>query len=327
MPARTLEMVHLQLTKRCNLHCWFCGQWGEHGAFQGKAGNAMTTEDWLRVVESLREAEHGGAFPSVTLWGGEPLLSESFEPVARRLWELGAPMGLVTNGTLLDRHLPLCREAFRQIYISLDGLPAVHDAIRGPGVYAKVSENLKQLRGGAAKITLMSVLTPELARTLPETLAAFETLQPDEVLLQTRIGLQPAEISNYRHWLQTTFGQEAKDIDAWSVDGPMPPLPEAWQDALVSGRHYPFTVRYLPHGGETSRPYCLSPFRHAHISWNGAVGFCTDFSDFTLGDVRKTPLAELFNSELAQRFADEVQNGRCVTCNHCSWRNSETFAL
>lgn len=327
MPVRKLEMVHFQLTKRCNLHCWFCGQWGEHGAFRGKAGQAMTTEDWLNVVDSLQaEADKGSEMPAVMLWGGEPLLSESFAPVVQRLHAAGAPLGMVTNGTLLDSQLFLCQTAFKRIYVSIDGLPEVHDAIRGQGVYAKVSENLRKLKSsGEVKVTLMSVLTPELAQALPETLKAFEGLQPDEVLLQTRIGLTEQEIQHYRQWMMSAFGQEVADISSWQLDAPLPPLPLSFQPDRLPQCSFP--VRVMPHGKDALRAYCLSPLRHAHIAWNGQVGFCTDFTDFTLGDVRETSLPQLFASPLAQRFASEVQAGNCATCEHCSWRNSADFSL
>ncbi|MEA4929727.1 MAG: radical SAM protein [Candidatus Limiplasma sp.] len=326
MQARKLELVHFQLTRLCNLHCWFCGQWGEHGAFRESRGQAMTTDDWLAVIDSLAQgAQRDGAWPSVILWGGEPLLSESFEPVVKRLHALGAPLGMVTNGTLIDRHAALCREAFQQIYISVDGVPAVHDAIRGQGMFARVRDNLRLLRGGRAKITLMSVTTPELDRALPETLAAFEALQPDKVLLQARIGLQAGEVSAYQSWMRACFGQEAAGIAAWTVEEPLQPHPKAWYEAQLTQQ--PFPVQYLPHGREAARPFCLSPYRHAHVGWDGRVGFCTDFVDFSLGNVHETPLPELFASDLADRFAREVEAGHCATCAHCSWLNSETFGL
>lgn len=326
MQERKLELVHFQLTRRCNLHCWFCGQWGEHGAFRENCGQAMTTDDWMRVIDSLEQvAQRDGNWPSVILWGGEPLLSESFEPVAKRLHALGAPLGMVTNGTLIDHHVALCREAFQQIYVSIDGVPEVHDAIRGQGMFARVSDNLRLLRGGKAKITLMSVTTPELLQTLPETLVTFEQLHPDEVLLQARIGLQADEVSAYQSWMRASFGQEATNIASWTIDEPLHPLPKVWYEERLTAQ--PFSVKYLPHGSETARPFCLSPYRHAHVGWDGKVGFCTDFIDFSLGNVRETPLPELFESELAKHFASEAEAGHCITCEHCSWRNTETFGL
>lgn len=326
--ARRLELVHFQLTRRCNLHCWFCGQQAEKGTFSGRTGDELSLEEWRAVIASLEAVRRQtGVAPSVILWGGEPLVSPLFEPVAGELAERGFPLGMVTNGTLLDRHLDLCREAFRQIYVSLDGTPAMHDAVRGAGVYEKVAENLALLRGGRAKITLMSVMTDEAPAHLEQMLDEFARLAPSEVLLQEMIALSPGEAQGYRDWLRDTFGQPAPGIDAWTANTPPKRMPHRWYEQWLAGHPYPFPVRHLPHGREALRPFCLSPSRHLHVAWDGEVGFCTDFTDFSLGNVRNTPLETLFVSERAERFARQARQGRCPACEHCSWKNSETFGL
>ena len=51
-------------------------------------------------------------------------------------------------------------------------------------------------------------------------------------------------------------------------------------------------------------------------------------------DMRSTPDIDFVLTDSARmiraaasRFADEVRLGHCATCEHCSWRNSETFRL
>ena len=87
-----------------------------------------------------------------------------------------------------------------------------------------------------------------------------------------------------------------------------------------------FKVRYLPHvrSGEIVRP-CLSPWRHLHIMWNGETSFCTDFTDFSMGNVREQPLEALFRGEQAEKFRKLVENGRNPSCRHCSWGDKEDF--
>ena len=87
-----------------------------------------------------------------------------------------------------------------------------------------------------------------------------------------------------------------------------------------------FKVRYLPHvrSGEIVRP-CLSPWRHLHIMWNGETSFCTDFTDFSVGNVREQPLEALFRGEQAEKFRKLVENGRNPACRHCSWGDKECF--
>lgn len=327
-PERQLELVHFQITKRCNLHCWFCGQWGDKGSFAAKNDTEMQLEDWQLVINSLvRYAEETSTKPSVILWGGEPLLSSCFAEITTRLYDLGFSLGLITNGTLLNQYASLCRKAFANIYVSLDGLPHVHNAIRGVGVYEKVADNLKLLQGGNAKITLMTVLTPTVISDLETTLRCFEKLHPDEVLLQEMIALSADEVTCYQGWLQNAFGIKATDIDSWQAEQ-QPHYPDhEWYVSWLKQHDFPFRVVHLPHGSQTGRAYCLSPYRHMHVGWNGNVGFCTDFSDFTVGNVQKTDLLQLFAGEAACHFAAEVQSGNCVACEHCSWRNSESFSL
>ena len=327
-PVRRLELVHFQLTRRCNLHCWFCGQQAENSTFAGRTGGELSLEEWQGVIEDLEEVrQKTGASPSVILWGGEPLVSPHFAPVAEELARRGFPLGMVTNGTLLDRYSSLCREVFRQIYVSLDGTPAVHDAVRGAGVYEKVAENLALVRGGKARITIMSVMTDEAPAQLERMLDGFALLEPDEVLLQEMIALSPGEAQAYRSWLLDSFDLPAPGIAAWVGGEPARRMPHQWYEEWIARHPYPFPVRHLPHGAQALRPFCLSPCRHLHVAWDGEVGFCTDFTDFTLGNERDASLQQLFTSERAERFARQVRQGQCAACEHCSWKNSETFGL
>ena len=77
---RRLEMIHLQLTRQCNLNCWFCGQRKNSALRDGKESMALKTEEWLGIVNELDAA--AGKKPSVMLWGGEPLMSPCFDEIA-----------------------------------------------------------------------------------------------------------------------------------------------------------------------------------------------------------------------------------------------------
>jgi len=53
LPQKVLKLVHFQLTRNCNLRCWFCGQWGKKGFFSNASGEAMAFDDWKKVVSDL----------------------------------------------------------------------------------------------------------------------------------------------------------------------------------------------------------------------------------------------------------------------------------
>ncbi|MBQ6471882.1 MAG: radical SAM protein, partial [Victivallales bacterium] len=114
-----LAIVHLQLTRRCNLRCRFCGQ--EHVEPAG----ALELPQWLDVLRQLKDYAPAA---TVVLWGGEPLLCPEFEAVASHAAAAGFPLELVTNGTCIHRFAALLRRSFRRIYVSVDGPEEVHDS-------------------------------------------------------------------------------------------------------------------------------------------------------------------------------------------------------
>ena len=318
-----LELVHFQITRNCNLRCWFCGQWGKQGFFAADSGKALNMDGWLRIAGELAQLPQK---PSIILWGGEPLVCPFFDELAQKLHGMGFSLGMVTNGTLLDRHLDTCRRCFRQIYVSVDGEQETHDAIRGQGVFQKVKENLALLRGGNARISINTVLTPALMERLPQTLDAFAALQPDEVILQELIALTAEEIRDYKTWLEREFSQQAREIDGWEGEC----HPDAQRGAkiaqVLAGRQDAFRVVYKPHGQACGRN-CTSALHHAHVTWKGNVTFCTDFYDFSAGNIHDAPLLDIFENETSRHFRREIEKGSCATCGHCSWRNSSGFRL
>lgn len=325
-PETRLELVHFQLTKNCNLRCWFCGQWGKNGFFADTSGQAMQYADWVKVVRSLVEyRDRTGIIPSVMLWGGEPLMYPQFDDIARLLHREGFPLGMITNGTQIHLHADVCNECFEKIYFSVDGNREIHDSIRGNGVFDTIIRNRKLLTNPKLKIILMSVLTDAIQADLEGHIKAMEVFCPDELILQEMIGLSESEIGDYKDWMKTAFQKEATDIDGWLCEKEpqsalwiMNKLPQ-WNERA------PFKVSYLPHGQATGKAYCLSPWRHAHIAWNGNVLFCTDFYDFSAGNVRDSSLLEIWENPVTEHYRREIMQGHCVTCEHCSWRNSEKF--
>ncbi len=320
-----LQLVHLQLTKNCNLRCWFCGQWGNHGFFSDASGSPMDPSDWDNVLTQLvAYREETGISPDIMLWGGEPLLYPHFGQLAYKFAMQGFRLGIVTNGTMIDRHLDVLREHFHHIYVSVDGNREIHDKIRGAGVFDKVASNLALLRGGKAKISIMSVISSDnlsILPQLPETLCALDC---DEVLLQEMIYVTREEAADYKRWMLDCFKTEAAEIESWIGQ----PVDEEKKQSALSYIHtqsYSKPVIYLPHG-VADHP-CLSPFSHIHIAWNGNVLYCTDFYDFSAGNVKSQSIIEIFHNEKSDLYRKEIQLGHCVTCEHCSWKNSTRFSI
>lgn len=187
----------------------------------------------------------------------------------------------------------------------------MHNGIRGEGVFETVTQNLKNLKHD--NVTVMSVITPNLLNSLDEFLPELDKLDIKRLYLQDMIGLSSGEISEYKAWLKSVFNTDARDIDSWQNES----LFKA--DNIVTGKH----SYEICHKTHTNEGHCKSPFNHIHIAWNGNVLYCTDFYDFSAGNVKENTIENIFLNEKSEKYRQEILNGRCVTCNHCSWKSNE----
>ena len=141
---RRLEGLFLFVTARCNSKCKTCFYAEERQ--QGEE---------LRFDEIRRLAEHAPRFDKLWLAGGEPTLRDDLAEIVE-LFHQRCGIGAVnfpSNGLTPDRLersvkrlLESCPGLTIHLNLSLDGLGATHDAIRGvPGAFDRVIETLDRL--------------------------------------------------------------------------------------------------------------------------------------------------------------------------------------
>lgn len=304
------DRVHLQLTGRCNLACTFCGQ--EKGLLACQPENELSLSEWLRVVSELDLGT------KITLWGGEPLLWDGFDALARELHARGFELSVITNGTLIDQHFEVLNQCFTEIFVSIDGEEAEHDAIRGAGVFASLKRNLPLLDCRNGKLIFMSVMLDEKCADLPFRLAY---LKPDEWIFSQLIYLSAAEYEAY----QRTAPAPYPELSRWIMndDGAyLPRLTRALEQIERNKKSYPFKVSVTPHdypGNRFSGCKCPAMNKRLHIRHDGESGFCTDFFGISLGNVRNTSIPDIWNGAKASALRDMLKQEPLPICRHCPW--------
>jgi Fe-coproporphyrin III synthase len=118
---RTLPILALTVHSACNCRCVMCDIW--------KANvdkRELTPADLERHVSAIR----GLRVRRVMLTGGEPLLHRNLWALCDRLRAEDIRLTLVTTGLLIEAHAAAIARTIDEVVVSVDGPPAVHDAIR-----------------------------------------------------------------------------------------------------------------------------------------------------------------------------------------------------
>ncbi len=316
-----LTSAHFQLTYRCNLACRFCGQ--SKGMLASEELE-MPSDKWLELAGELKELAHeAGAQPSVFLWGGEVLLYQDFDRLAERLHADGFHLSMVTNGTLLDKHAECVKSCIDTVFVSVDGIEATHDAVRGDGVFAKLSDNLKLLGGRRCKLVFLTTVSDCNAGDIADFPPQFARMGADEAVFQPLMYLTEAEISSYREFSRRIFNCDYPELEAWHREDDAE-YQQTMRKSLDRMRQteYSLPVKFTPHvypEHQADVPYCDAPFRRVHIRHDGEVGFCTDYFGFSAGSVKNHSLRDIFYGQRAELFRQAVRDNALACCNHCPW--------
>lgn len=138
--------VQWHLTERCNLRCTHCYQTGERRAEMELSGIRETAVEVSDMVKRWSEA-YGLTFsPSFNVTGGEPLLRSDLFHILVGLKEQPFEIYLLSNGTLIRREeAKKLAGLVDGVQISIEGPEAIHDAIRGGGMFRSAVKGVECL--------------------------------------------------------------------------------------------------------------------------------------------------------------------------------------
>lgn len=133
-------------TRRCNLHCGHCYADSHDRDYPGE----LTGKEAREMLGDL--ASFG--VPTVLFSGGEPLLRPDLLELAALATELGMRTVLSTNGTKIDveKAKELAQAGFSYIGISIDGIGALNDKMRGSlGAYDAALAGIRAARAAGLR--------------------------------------------------------------------------------------------------------------------------------------------------------------------------------
>lgn len=326
-------VVIWNLIRRCNLHCSHCYSASTDKDFPGE----LNEEQVCTVMDDL----HQFGVRALILSGGEPLLRPDIYNLARRAKALGMYVGLSSNGTLItEQNIDQIADCgFDYVGISLDGLQARHDRIRGQkGAYAASLHGLSLCRDKQLKVGLRFTLTQENAIDLNGLLAVMEQEQVDRFYLShlnyAGRGLSNRALASHHAVTRLAMEQIFTACMAYQKAGKPKEFTSGNNDAdgvfflHWVRRHYPehapkILAMLRQWGGNSSGQGI------ANIDNRGNVHPDTMWWHYSLGNVLKRPFSEIWSNEQEPllrglRQQPRPVQGRCASCSYLDVCNGNT---
>jgi MoaA/NifB/PqqE/SkfB family radical SAM enzyme len=312
-----MPILVLNAHSRCNCRCVMCDIW------KREEGTEVKVADLERHRSSLRRL----AVRWVVLSGGEPLMHSDLYSLCTFFRELDIRLTLLTTGLLLSKRAAEVADLVDDIIISLDGPPAVHDAIRRvKGGFHLIQSGIAAVRQSRPSIRIAARTTVQKAnhRHLQDTVRTAKRLGLDGISFlaadvtseafnrpllwpverQSEIALSPDEVVALEKEIEeliASFGEEFR-------------IGYIAENAVKLKR---IVQHYYAHlgMGKAESPVCNAPWVSAVIEADGAVRPC--FFHHSLGNIHESGLEEIVNGEAARSFRRSLRIADNPICQRC----------
>ncbi|AFZ59472.1 nif11-class peptide radical SAM maturase 3 [Anabaena cylindrica FACHB-243] len=124
MSYRRISYAVWEITLKCNLACQHCGSRAGH-----TRSNELSTAEALDLVKQMADV----GITEVTIIGGEAFLRPDWLEIAQAITKAGMLCGMTTGGygITLETAQKMKAAGIQVVSVSVDGLEATHDHIRG----------------------------------------------------------------------------------------------------------------------------------------------------------------------------------------------------
>jgi heme b synthase len=158
-----LRLLFWETTAACNLQCVHCRRLD---VSMRMSRDDLDTEQALAMIRSLPRTGQ----PILVFSGGEPLMRGDLFDLAGAAREVGLPIALATNGTIMNDDVAdrVVNVGFRRVSMSFDGPdPATHDRFRGiDGAFASTVRGFQLLRQRGMSMQINTTVSQHNVRKL-----------------------------------------------------------------------------------------------------------------------------------------------------------------
>lgn len=290
--------IYLLLTENCNLNCAMCIR-GKHSDHYLDFKQLKTLPLW----NSLKNHD-------VVLTGGEPTMHPQFIEIVNQIADRVHTLTVTTNGTSHDylKHIQNKEKVFFQI--SLDGIMAVHDKIRGKNTWHKTMETIYALDKLVFPYCIATVVSKKNKDCMPQ--------MAEELI----------NFNNMRYWrisYEMPFGnagfQDRMTAEEWNIF--VDSMLQQVRFRMKIQKLFPFELyeknKHRFQCDTKKRVFnCGSAQDKIYIYPDLNVYPCTCLIDFRLGNLMEQTLEEILNQRQAKQFSEYslCEDSLCFDCEY-----------
>lgn len=335
------------LSLECNLRCKVCAWWGTKGPCR-TAGFMKKYQPVLSFKRLKKFADELSFFRPeiVSFSGGEPLLYKKWLPLARYFKSKGIQVGLVTNGSLINRNFEDIVSTVDQIALSLEGSPDIE------GFLNRKNENFNEVIKGLKKISKWKLKNNNKpALRILYTISDKTYLHMSSMIRFLDSENIPVDLYRFQHLMfinTNTFNRQKtifrkqfgiRSLDIWkgftyqpsNIDFPifnreikeLQKLDDIHQQTRGMSR-ISFSPQlslgelrnFYNNNSEASgyAAFCTAPWHQLNLLPNGDVYICPDY---VVGNIRDASFEEIWNGKQAKSLREYTLKNLFPSCKGC----------
>jgi MoaA/NifB/PqqE/SkfB family radical SAM enzyme len=335
-PTSQLTRLYVEPTDHCNLDCVTCyrNNWAE-------SLGRMTDATYAHILDGIKDLDPK---PTIFFGGiGEPTLHTHLPAWIKQAKDLGAPVEMITNGTLLKEELArkLIASGLDLLWVSIDGAtPESYSDVRLGAELPQVLDNVRLLRklrrpGHFAKpeIGVAFVAMKRNINELPEVLKIAKSLGAAHFKVSNVLAIDEQLRGEVLY--ESALNDITYMSSKWMPRLSMPKLPftPETSDALFKAFSSGFNVNFAGSSLGGANDVCNFIESGAlAIAWNGSVSPCLPLMHghthhinkhwrvsraHIVGNVNQRGLLDIWHDPQYVAYRDHVQSFAFAPCTFC----------
>lgn len=308
------DHFHLEwyITQRCNLKCRHCCFDSRHMRDElPKRTLFLILDKFIKLVEKWNLKKNNAR---ISITGGEPLIRDDFFRLLERCYNYRHKVnyGVLTNGILLtkDSIKKLKDLKVSYIQISLDGMEAANDSIRGKGTFKEIIKRVRWLADEKIPVVVSMCAIQENVKDVPKVIKLCQALKVAKLAIRDPVPigqgkkirskmLQPDEVRQLYVYIAKTKDKLQKKKNSLE-------LKLGCEDGILAQEN-----RYPVKG-------CNSGYGSLAILPNGDVYPCERLPIY-IGNILKESFEAIYYSEKLQELRNlNNTNKECQKCPYFS---------